>query len=152
MIGRDRTAGGGRGVLTLISLVVILSLTGCTGLRRAIGLDQTGPDEFAVESRAPLTIPPEFDLRPPQPGAPRPQEVTAAQKAQKLIDTAGPGEPGKQTAGTLRVPAGGIAGAGGPDSSQEVGSGSLAAKLLTSGDSAGGAAATRKTTPLQGVY
>ena len=139
-------------MLALVSVAVILSLPGCSSLRQAIGLDQVGPDEFAVETRAPLTIPPDFDLRPPQPGAPRPQEVTAAQRAQKLIDTAGPGEPGKQAAGTLRVPAGGIAGAGGPDISQEVGSNTLAAKLLTSGDTGGGTAATRKTTPLQGVY
>jgi Protein of unknown function (DUF3035) len=152
MIGRDRTARGGRPLLVLISLIVILSLPGCSDLRQAIGLDQTGPDEFAVESRAPLTIPPDFNLRPPEPGAPRPQEVTAAQKAQKLIDTAGPGQPGKQESGTLRVPAGGIAGAAGPDISREVAGNSLAAKLLSSGDTAGGTAAARKTTPLQGVY
>jgi hypothetical protein len=150
MIGRDRTAGGGRWLLVLSS-VVILSLPGCSSLRQAVGLDQTGPDEFAVESRAPLTIPPEFDLRPPQPGAPRPQEVTATDKARRLIDTAGPGEAGKQATGALRVPAGGIAGAAGPDVSREVGSNSLAAKLLTSGDT-GNAGATRQTTPLQGVY
>ena len=65
-------------------------------MRRIVGMDRVGPDEFAVESRAPLTIPPEFELRPPQPGAPRPQEGTAADKARKVIDTAGPGEPGKQ--------------------------------------------------------
>ena len=51
-------------------------------------MDQVGPDEFAVESRAPLTIPPDFALRPPQPGAPRPQETTAAERARKVIDTA----------------------------------------------------------------
>lgn len=151
MIARDRTAGGGR-LLLAMSLVLILALPGCTGMRRALGMEQVGPDEFAVESRAPLTIPPDFDLRPPQPGAPRPQEVTAAEKARKLIDTAGPGQPGKQAAGTLQVPAGGIAGTAAPDSSQQVGSNSLAAKLLTSGDTAGAAGTTRKTTPLQGVY
>ena len=155
MIGRDRTAGGGRLPLVLMSLTLLLSLPGCTGLRQAIGLDNVGPDEFAVESRAPLTIPPEFDLRPPQPGAPRPQDMTAAEKARRLIDTAGPGEPGKQASGTLQVPAGGIngvAGTAGPDISQEVGSQSLAAKLLSSGDTAAGTAAARQTKPLQGVY
>lgn len=152
MIGRDRTAGGGRRLLALLSVAVMLALPGCTGLRQALGMDQVGPDEFAVESRAPLTIPPDFDLRPPQPGSPRPQEVTAAEKARKLIDTAGPGEPGKQATGGLRAPAGGIAGAAGPDISREVGSQSLAAKLLGSGDTAGGTGATRKTAPLQGVY
>ena len=32
------------------------------------------PDEFAVARQAPLVIPPDFSLRPPQPGAPRPQD------------------------------------------------------------------------------
>ena len=43
----------------------MLLLCGCTSIRQMVGLDRTGPDEFAVESRAPLTIPPEFELRPP---------------------------------------------------------------------------------------
>jgi hypothetical protein len=39
------------------------------------------PDEFAVQRQAPLVIPPDFALTPPQPGAPRPAEGTAAQQA-----------------------------------------------------------------------
>jgi hypothetical protein len=115
-------------------------------------MDQVGPDEFAVESRAPLTIPPDFDLRPPQPGAPRPQEATAADKARKVIDTAGPGEPGKQATAVLKAPAGGIGAGPQVDSSQQVGDQSLAAKLLGSGDSGASAPATQQTTPLKGVY
>jgi hypothetical protein len=133
-------------------------LAGCTDFRQALGIDRVGPDEFAVESRAPLTIPPEFDLRPPQPGAPRPQEATAADKARKVIDTAGPGEPGKQATVGLKAPQGGLGGgvAGGaaqPDASQQVGDQSLAKKLLGSNDSAsGGAVEKRETTTLKGVY
>jgi hypothetical protein len=129
-----------------------LLLPGCTGFERAIGMERVGPDEFAVESRAPLTIPPEFDLRPPQPGAPRPQEASSADKARKVIDTAGPGEPGKQAAAGLKVPAG-AAGGPQPDASQQVGDQSLASKLLGANDTAsGGAADQRQTTPLNGVY
>ena len=39
------------------------------------------PDEFAVQRQAPLVIPPDFELVPPQPGAPRPVEGTASQQA-----------------------------------------------------------------------
>jgi len=129
-------------------------LPGCTDFRRALGMDRVGPDEFAVESRAPLTLPPEFDLRPPQPGAPRPQEVTAADKARRVIDTAGPGEPGKQATAALKIPAGGVAGGGAPlDPSQQVGDQSLANKLLRTNDNApAGAAEKRETTTLKGVY
>ena len=38
-------------------------------------------DAFAVSKRAPLTIPPDFALTPPRPGAPRPQEADSSQQA-----------------------------------------------------------------------
>ena len=43
------------------------------------------PDEFAVQRQAPLVIPPDFELVPPQPGAPRPAEGTAAQQALEAL-------------------------------------------------------------------
>src|SRR6201996_5841086 len=45
-------------------------LAGCDGLRQAAGLTKKSPDEFAVTTKAPLVIPPDFNLRPPLPGAP----------------------------------------------------------------------------------
>src|ERR1700761_2126959 len=56
---------------TLLSLsVAVPALSGCEGLRRAAGLNKKSPDEFAVTTKAPLVIPPDFNLRPPMPGAP----------------------------------------------------------------------------------
>ena len=43
------------------------------------------PDEFAVQRQAPLVVPPDFSLVPPQPGAPRPAEGTAAQQALQAL-------------------------------------------------------------------
>ncbi|MBS0255904.1 MAG: DUF3035 domain-containing protein [Proteobacteria bacterium] len=37
------------------------------------------PDEFAVQRQAPLLVPPDFALTPPQPGAPRPSSRTTQQ-------------------------------------------------------------------------
>ena len=45
-------------------------LSGCDTLRNAAGLQKKSPDEFAVTTKAPLVIPPDFNLRPPTPGAP----------------------------------------------------------------------------------
>jgi hypothetical protein len=45
-------------------------LSGCESIRRAAGLQKKSPDEFAVTTKAPLVIPPDFNLRPPTPGAP----------------------------------------------------------------------------------
>src|SRR5947208_16987980 len=106
-------------LLAVACLALPLLLSGCGEFRRALGMDRVGPDEFAVESRAPLTIPPDYDLRPPQAGAARPQEVSAAEKARKAIDTAGPGEPGKQANAGLRVPDGGINRGAGSDPRQQ---------------------------------
>ena len=153
--------GGNRGgireprwvLLAVAWMLLLLILPSCTDFRRALGMDRVGPDEFAVESRAPLTIPPEFDLRPPQPGAARPQETTAADRARRVIDTAGPGEPGKQAAPVLRPSSGGLPGSVPVDSGQQVGEQSLANKLLGSSDTAaGGAVEKRETNPLKGIY
>jgi len=46
------------------------ALAGCQSLRDAAGLTKKSPDEFAVTTKAPLVIPPDFNLRPPTPGAP----------------------------------------------------------------------------------
>src|SRR5690349_20703686 len=45
------------------------ALTGCSAMREAAGLTKVTPDEFAVTTKAPLVIPPGFNLRPPAPGA-----------------------------------------------------------------------------------
>jgi hypothetical protein len=151
----DRTAVGRHRVplFAVACLSASLLLPGCSNFRQMVGIDQVGPDEFAVESRAPLTIPPEYDLRPPQPGAPRPQEASSADKARKVIDAAGPGEPGKQAAAGLKIPAGGAGSGPQLESGQQVGDQSLASKLLGTSDSAaGGAVDKRETTPLKGVY
>jgi hypothetical protein len=124
-------------------------LSACTGnWKQAVGIQPTSPDEFAVESRAPLTMPPDFDLRPPAPGASRPQEVSAASKAQGVVDNAGPGAPGKQASGTLRY-----AGTNLADPNAQIADQSLAAKLLRTNDTNESAVVEkRETAELKGVY
>lgn len=51
---------------------------------------RVGPDEFGVVSRAPLSQPPDFALRPPRAGAERPNEVTPREQARsKLLSASG---------------------------------------------------------------
>lgn len=53
-------------------------LAGCGG---GGGLfDRARPDEFAVQRQAPLVVPPDFSLEPPQPGEPRPSERALQQQ------------------------------------------------------------------------
>jgi hypothetical protein len=62
-----------------------LLASGCSSLRSIAGLDKDAPDEFQVVQRAPLSMPPDFGLRAPDPGAPRPQEVTPTDRARQIV-------------------------------------------------------------------
>lgn len=68
-----------------LGLLLTLSLSGCGETRRALGFEKTPPDEFQVVQRAPLTLPPDFALRPPSPGASRPQESTTREQARQVL-------------------------------------------------------------------
>lgn len=57
--------------------LALLSLGACG----RSGLNRVKPDEFAVARQAPLVVPPDYSLQPPQPGAPRPQESTPSAQA-----------------------------------------------------------------------
>jgi hypothetical protein len=70
-----------------VSLAVALS--GCDSLKRAAGLEKTVPNEFDVVDNAPLAIPPDFNLRPPRPGAAPSQGLTPTAQARQTIFRAG---------------------------------------------------------------
>ena len=71
--------------LTILCGATAILLTGCSDARESLGLGRSSPDEFVVVDRPPLSIPPEFGLRPPRPGAPRPQEVDPSVKASDAL-------------------------------------------------------------------
>jgi hypothetical protein len=54
-------------------------------------MSKRAPDEFAVVKRAPLIVPPDFDLRPPDPGAPRPNVGRTSDQARVAL-TGNPSE------------------------------------------------------------
>lgn len=78
-------------VVTLLALALLLpALAACSGLTDALGLGKKSPDEFSVVKRAPLVLPPNYNLRPPDPGAQRPQELQPARTAEAaMLATAG---------------------------------------------------------------
>ena len=66
--------------LCLLLLPLLLNACDNGGMRETLGLTRDAPDEFSVVSRPPLSLPPDFNLRPPKPGeAPRgtPTDVQA---------------------------------------------------------------------------
>ena len=71
----------------VVSIVCVAVVTGCSNARKSLGWDKKAPDEFTVVSRQPLTIPPEFELAPPNPGAPRPEQGTTRDQAKRVLLT-----------------------------------------------------------------
>ncbi len=72
--------------LLLVAVFFALGLTSaCESERSVFGEEKKAPDEFAVYSRAPLSLPPDFGLRPPKPGADRPQVVAPRNDARKAL-------------------------------------------------------------------
>jgi len=62
-----------------------LSVAGCGSFGRSIGATKVTPDEFRVVTKAPLVVPPEYALRPPAPGEPRPQELAPESAARTAL-------------------------------------------------------------------
>lgn len=67
-----------------LAALALLSACSNNSVRDTLGLDRSAPDEFVVVSRPPLSIPPEFDLRPPQPGA-SPLVPSAEEEARRQL-------------------------------------------------------------------
>lgn len=84
-----------------ICVLAAMLVAGCEGndMKDTLGLNREAPDEFTVVSRPPLTVPPEFNLRPPKPGE-APIGLSAEDKAKSLITGIG-GRPADTAVGTV---------------------------------------------------
>ena len=60
-------------------------LCACSHASRIMGSAKGAPDEFRVVAKAPLIVPPDFSLRPPRPGEPRPQELQPESAARAAL-------------------------------------------------------------------
>jgi hypothetical protein len=62
-----------------------LALCGCDTIRSAAGMGKMAPDEFAVLTKAPLVVPPDYNLKPPRPGAAPTNQVKPTDAAQAAL-------------------------------------------------------------------
>jgi hypothetical protein len=72
-------------LMAALAIAVPALVGGCTSVKEQLGLTKQSPDEFKVVSRAPLSMPPDYNLRPPTPGAPRPQEGSSRDQAAAAV-------------------------------------------------------------------
>ena len=68
-----------------LAILAAVSLSGCESTKNALGLNKVVPDEFRVVTKAPLVVPPDYALRPPSPGEPRPQELQPESAARQAM-------------------------------------------------------------------
>ncbi len=69
-------------------LFLSLALAGCGqgSVKETLGLDRKPPDEFRVVARPPLSVPPDFSLRPPAEGSEvTGSDVPASKQAQGMV-------------------------------------------------------------------
>ncbi|MDE2581834.1 MAG: DUF3035 domain-containing protein [Rhodospirillales bacterium] len=73
--------------LAIVLMVVATPLlSGCShNVAQTFGFARSSPDEFAVTTQPPLSMPPDLMIRPPDPGAPRPQAVSASRAAEQAL-------------------------------------------------------------------
>lgn len=65
--------------------IAVVGFAACAALGVAGCSSTGGPDEFRVVRKAPLTVPPEYNLRPPSPGSARPQELSPEAQARVAV-------------------------------------------------------------------
>ena len=122
-----------------LASAALLLTSGCTsgGL---LGRDR--PDEFAVQRQAPLVVPPDFNLVPPAPGAPRPAEGTASQQAMEALFGGPAARSGVETSAIDRAGRAdpGIRSAVGDAATNTVAKGTVTRDIIAAPEGAGGAA------------
>ena len=66
-------------------LIALFSLSACSGsdVRNTLGLERNQPDEFKVVAKPPLTLPPDYHLRPPS--NTRPDIKSSGARAAKIL-------------------------------------------------------------------
>jgi len=72
-------------VIVATALVAAAGISGCVSTQKALGMSKVTPDEFRIVTKAPLVVPPDYALRPPAPGEPRPQELQPESAARNAL-------------------------------------------------------------------
>lgn len=130
-------------LIALFGVAVLLQ--GCGSLRKIAGVSKNAPDEFNVVNKPPLIMPPDYNLKPPSPGSPTPQNLNPTAQA---INALFPGRttlPPPASAGEQALLSSLGAGASSPDVRSNAGDkntlvvekGALLRDILTAGEREG---------------
>lgn len=99
-----------RKLVLLGATASLLGLTACASGGSGV-FGRGAPDEFQVSRQAPLVVPPDFALVPPQPGAPRPTADSASEQTLQAL-FGGPAQRSTAERGAIQQAGGNRADAG----------------------------------------
>jgi Protein of unknown function (DUF3035) len=71
----------GRTAAIVLAAGALALLCGCAGMKDALGISKHAPDEFAVVTKAPLIVPPDYNLLPPKPSVEQPRATNPQAEA-----------------------------------------------------------------------
>ena len=91
--GIVRPVAAGLGALALVAF-----LSACESINETFGFSKKPPDEFSVVRSAPLTLPPDYTLRPPKPGAPDANQASLRDQAENVLLEEAGASPAESTA------------------------------------------------------
>lgn len=75
-----------RQLITLTALIAAsASMTACASASKRLGLTTTAPNEFNILTKAPLVVPPEYNLLPPRVGASSSENNYTQESARKAL-------------------------------------------------------------------
>jgi hypothetical protein len=77
---------------TVIILSCLLALGACSSVKKELGVGRNSPDEFMVVKRAPLSLPPDYSLRPPSDSDVAPASEASNQAKTLLMGEGAEGE------------------------------------------------------------
>ncbi|MDG4609000.1 MAG: DUF3035 domain-containing protein [Defluviicoccus sp.] len=97
-----------RGMRLLLGIAMAATLTACENTKSLLGQSKRSPDEYAVYSRVPLSMPPEYGMRPP--GSAGPVAGQPGSPTSEARDVLLGREPGRRVAATPSVGADGLSG------------------------------------------
>lgn len=71
--------------LSAALMAAALGLSACSDVKETMGIGRNSPDEFTVVQRAPLSLPPDYSLRPPGDPADAPPAAASADQAKTAL-------------------------------------------------------------------
>ena len=74
-----------KNLFTILSLLA-LSLSSCTSFKKTLGMEKDVPNEFLIEKRDPLTLPPDYNILPPDSNAKISKNKESASSLRSIFD------------------------------------------------------------------